>query len=68
MDFFNATDDVLRSHALRMWANYVETGDILTSRHDLDASDQEALRRVTSMTDDQQQFVARLRRLADEHR
>lgn len=52
-------DSHVRSRALTMWANYIETGDVTLSRHDARGDG-----RPRVLTDDQQRFVLRLRDLA----
>jgi hypothetical protein len=49
------------NHALTMWSNYIETGDVTRSRHDLRKDE-----RARALTDDQQLFCIRLRKLANE--
>jgi hypothetical protein len=55
------SDGQLSAHALRMWANHVETGDCNLSESDLCAM-RKPLKYITG---EQRNFVERLRRLAD---
>lgn len=57
-------DSECKAYALEAWANYIETGDLVTSRHDAAA----IKRPVNVLTDQQQDFVRRLRRLAAQER
>jgi hypothetical protein len=39
MDFpFDSSDKELEAHALKMWANWIETGNVLTSANDIEES------------------------------
>lgn len=54
------SDRELQAHALRMWANRVETGN-----PDLSADDMLAQRKQVSITRDGMKLALRLRELAD---
>lgn len=58
MNHLNDRD--LAAHALRQWANYVETGDIIYNSADFCAQG----RLPKALSEDQQRFVMRLRDLA----
>lgn len=62
------TDDELTSHALNLWANYIETGDVILSARDV--SEQNTSRkpsdqlRIRARTDAQIELVRRIRALS----
>lgn len=47
------------NYALTMWANYIETGDLTRSRHDVRKDEKPRV-----LTDEQQLFCIRLRKMA----
>lgn len=53
------SDRHIRNFALTLWANYIETGNVATSRHDVRPPD-----KPNVLSDDQQRFVQRLRDMA----
>ncbi len=56
-------DKYVKSHALSMWANYIETGDVCLSTCDAINSDRRDSIKALSL--EQQEFVVRLRKLAN---
>ena len=58
------TDAVVVAHALRMWANWIETGDPVLSSGDAVNSGQQNL--LQSLNRDQHEMIARLHKLADQ--
>lgn len=63
------TDQAVKAHALQMWANYVETGNVLLSAED--AESQNKCRRpnerisIKALTPSQMKLVIRLRDMAE---
>jgi hypothetical protein len=55
-------DKHVRSHALSMWANYIETGELSCSATEY----KNMLKEVNELSTDQEKFVARLRKMATE--
>jgi hypothetical protein len=58
----DSTDKQLTRHALLMWRNYIQTGDVVLSTADaINSGQQNKCRQLNS---DQQEFVLRLEELA----
>jgi hypothetical protein len=61
-------DSDLKAHALRMWGNYIETGDVLLSAQDAHGRNRSlpprAQIKIQPLSTDQTKLVARLRQLA----
>lgn len=60
---FNS-DEHIKAHALLMWANYIETGNVIMSR--LDAVNSGRHNSIKALNQSQQEFVIKLRRLSTE--
>ena len=60
--YFDTSDNYLISRALQYWANYIETGDINLNIQD---SKNCGYIIVKPLTDEQQNFILRLRSLAN---
>ena len=82
MSDFEKDSDCI-AHALGMWANYIETGDVVLNRedvirmvHSIKSSNSlfesrqraETFAKLKELDDDQKAFVARLRELAKKAR
>ncbi len=55
-------DTHVKAHALNMWANHIETGDVTLSSND--AIRMKKFETLKVLTDDQKKFISRLRKLA----
>lgn len=62
MNFLEEEDSHIISHALAMWANYIETGNPVLSSDDQKAMGNE--KQAKSLSEEQHQMVVRLRQLA----
>ena len=65
------TDQELKAHALLLWANHIETGDVTLSANDVIAQNRPRTAggpSVRALTDDQRRLVQRLRDLARSER
>lgn len=56
------TDDQIRANALKMWANYIESGDVNVCAKSLAAVNATP----NKLTEEQKEFLLRLKRLARE--
>jgi len=56
-------DKHVRSYALNMWANHIETGDVTLSARDAISMGEQDL--LNALTPEQQKFVVRLRDMAE---
>lgn len=56
-------DSEVLAHALLMWINYIETGDVVMSRND--AIESQKFKSIKSLTDEQMKFVLRLKALRE---
>lgn len=62
--FDEQSDAVVIAHALSMWANYIETGDVCMSAEDAERANE----KFNALSTDQMKFVIRLREMETEAR
>lgn len=70
MSFLHLDNSTIIQHALLMWRNHIQTGDISLSADDVRAGAGQLMgkpKKLPQLLPEQQELVARLERLADDY-